>query len=112
MFGNTSKTLLFISIRLYSCLVLVYPASFRREYGIEVIIVFGDMAKYAMRRRGFWGLLSVWSIVLPELWFTAREQHLLAGSYFRFRRIRDRLLQAFFSLIVLVFGFVYLLYFR
>ncbi len=101
---------LLVSIRLYSFLLFVYPSSFRREYGSAIVMLFRDMSKDAIRQRGCLGLLSVWSLVLPELGATAREQHLLAGSYYRVKRIMNRLLQAIVSLIVLVLSFFYLLH--
>lgn len=98
-----------LSVGIYSCLLVVYPVGFRREFGEEMVMVFEDMLWDAIRVRGFWGLIEVWYAVLSELWSTAREQHLLAGSYFRFRRIRNCLLQAVFSLMGLVGGVVWLL---
>ncbi len=74
-----------------------------------MVMLFEDMAKDAIRVGGFWGLLRLWFLVLSELWTTASEQHLLAGTYYRFQRLRNRLLQAIISLIGLISGFVYLL---
>lgn len=106
---SLSRLALHLSVGIYSCLLIIYPASFRREFGEEMVMVFEDMALDAMRVRGIWGLVGVWYTVLSELWSTAREQHLLAGSYYRVRRIRNRALQAVFSLIGLLGGFVWLL---
>lgn len=106
---SLSRLALHLSVGIYSCLLIIYPVSFRREFGEEMITMFEDMAKDAMRVRGVWGLVGVWYTVLSELWSTAREQHLLVGSYYRFRRIRNRALQAVFSLIGLLGGFVWLL---
>jgi hypothetical protein len=106
---SLSRLALHLSVGIYSCLLVIYPASFRCEFGEEMVTVFESMAWDAMRVRGIWGLMSVWYTVLSELWSTAREQHLLAGSYFRFRRIRNCALQAFFCLIGLAGGFVWLM---
>lgn len=107
---SLSKFTLLFSVRLYSLLLFVYPSSFRREYGAAIVMLFRDMSKDAIRRQGYFGLFSVWLLVLPELGTTAREQHLLAGNYCRSQRIRTRLLQAIVSLIVLVLSFLYLLH--
>lgn len=105
---SLSKLAMLASIRIYSLLLLLYPKNFRIKYGAEIMMLFQDISYDAIRERGCWGMLSVWSLVLPELWTTAREQHLLAGSYYRFRRMRNRLVQAVVSLIVLVLGCLYL----
>ncbi|MBW4598216.1 MAG: hypothetical protein KME29_01025 [Calothrix sp. FI2-JRJ7] len=101
---SVSRLALKLSVGIYSCLLVIYPVGFRREFGKQMVMVFEDMAKDAMRVGGVWGLVGVWYLVLSELWSTAREQHLLAGSYFRFLRIRNCVLQAFFSLMGLVGG--------
>ncbi|MBF2064969.1 MAG: hypothetical protein IGS39_11185 [Calothrix sp. C42_A2020_038] len=105
---SLSRLALHISVGIYSCLLIIYPANFRREFGEEMIAVFEDMTKDAMRVRGIWGLVGVWHTVLYELWSTAGEQHLLAGSYYRFHKIKNRALQAVLSLIGLVGGLVWL----
>ena len=107
---SLSKLALLVSIRLYSLLLFVYPKNFRREYGAAIVMLFSDMSKDTIRKRGCLGLLSMWWLVLPELGATAREQHLLAGSYYHAKRIVNRLLQAIVSLIILVFSFLYLLH--
>jgi hypothetical protein len=107
------RKVLLVSVRLYTWLLVIYPVSFRREYGNEMVMLFRDMSYAAIgNNTGYRGLLSLWFLVLPELWTTAREQHLLAGCYERFQRIRNRLLQAAVSLIVMVLGCIYLLYVR
>jgi hypothetical protein len=107
---SLSKLALLASVRLYSLLIFVYPRSFRREYGAAIIMLFKDMSKDAIRQKGCLGMLSVWLLVLPELGATAREQHLLLGNYYHFKRVIDRVIQAVISLIVLVLSCVYLFY--
>jgi hypothetical protein len=106
---SVSRLAVFISVRIYRWLLFIYPASFRREYGSELVILFEDMAKDAIFVGGLWGLMRLWLLVLSELWDTAREQHVIAGSYYIFRRVQNRLWQAAISLTGLVLGFVYLL---
>jgi hypothetical protein len=101
-----------VSVRLYSVLLSIYPQSFRREYGIELIILFRDMSREGIRQRGFFGILAVWLIVIPELWMTAREQHLLAGSYYLFRRLVNRVFIGFISFTAFISGFIYWLSLR
>jgi hypothetical protein len=83
------------SVYLYRWLIFLYPASFRRNYGEEMVQLFRDLCWDEMRQgEGFLGLLKMWFCVLAELRATTREQHLLAGSYYRFRRTLTRLLLA------------------
>ncbi|GAB1543654.1 hypothetical protein NUACC21_63300 [Scytonema sp. NUACC21] len=104
------KLALLVSVRFYRLLLFMYPKNFRAEYGDEIVMLFSDMSKDAIRQRGWLGLFSVWSVVLPELGATVREQHLLALSYYQVKRIKTGLLQAIISLIILVLSFLYLLH--
>jgi hypothetical protein len=59
-------------MRLYRLLLRLYPASFRAEYGSELI------ATFAGRRRDAGSLfarLMLWSDVLPDLILTAAQSH-------------------------------------
>ncbi len=64
-----------LSARIYRTLVWAYPASFRREYGWEMVQVFRDMAEGALSRRGLLGLAGLWFRVVPDLVKTAVQQH-------------------------------------
>ena len=72
-----SKLMLSVAVRLYALLLLIYPRSFRREYGELMIQLFRDLMKDAMRQRGCLGSIEVWWRVAAELQATAWEQHLL-----------------------------------
>jgi hypothetical protein len=89
------------SVRLYGWLILLYPVSFRLEYGEEMIQLFRDLCWDEMKQgRGLLGLLKLWSRILAELQVTTKQQHLLAGSYYRrqrnFRRSILAIISAFF----------------
>lgn len=98
------------SAYLYRWLILLYPASFRRNYGDEMIQLFRDLCWDEMRQGdGFLGVLNLWFCVMAELRATAREQHLLAGSYYRFRRTLTRVVLAIMSSVFLLGGWLFLL---
>ena len=97
------------SVYLYRWLILLYPVSFRRIYGEEMVQLFHDLCWDEMRQgNGFLGLLNLWLCVLAELRATTIEQHLLAGSYYRFRPTRTRVVLAIMSTVVLVGGWLFL----
>lgn len=98
------------SVWLYSLLLLAYPPSFRWEYSQEMLQVFRDMLQDAIRQRGCLGIVEVWFCVLPDLITTVQQQHLLAGSYYRYKRTLLRVLQVAIATIVLAFGCVYWFY--
>ncbi len=58
---------------------------------------------------GFAGLLKLWFCVLAELRTTTREQHLLVGNYYPFRRTLTRVVLAIMSTVVLLGGWLFLL---
>ena len=96
------------SVYLYRWLILVYPVSFRRNYGDEMVQLFRDLCWDEMKQgEGFLGLLNLWFCVLAELRATAREQHLLAGSYSRSHPIK--VLLAIMSTVFLLGGWLFLL---
>jgi hypothetical protein len=67
------------SVKLYKSLVKVYPASFRKEYGDEMALVFRDLAAGAWRRRGFFrGLLAVWFHVLADFARSVPREYMAA----------------------------------
>jgi hypothetical protein len=52
--------IIFLSERLYTWLLLAYPPSFRREFGEEMALVFGDCCRDAWRQGRALGLASLW----------------------------------------------------
>lgn len=73
-----SELMLSASLRLYTLLLLIYPGSFRREYGELMIQLFCDLIRDGIRQRGCLGVIKVWWRVVAELPATALQQHLLA----------------------------------
>jgi hypothetical protein len=73
-----SELMLSASLRLYTLLLLIYPGSFRREYGELMIQLFRDLMRDGIRQRGCLGVIKVWWRVVAELPATAWQQHLLA----------------------------------
>ena len=73
-----SELILSASLRLYTLLLLIYPGSFRREYGELMIQLFRDPIGDAIRQRGCLGVIKVWWRVVAQLPATAWQQHLLA----------------------------------
>ena len=82
-----SKLMLSASLRLYTLLLLIYPGSFRREYGESMIQLFRDLMRDEIRQRGCLGAIEVWWRVVAELPATAWQQHLLAWGN---RRRKER----------------------
>lgn len=73
-----SELMLSASLRLYTLLLLIYPGSFRREYGELMVQLFRDLMRDGIRQRGCLGVIKVWWRVVAELPATAWQQHLLA----------------------------------
>jgi hypothetical protein len=65
------------SICLYRLLVLLYPSSFRKEFGEEMVIVFSDLLANAAKTKGSLGFASAWFRVVTDLLFSVLEQHFL-----------------------------------
>lgn len=64
------------SVRVYQALIRAYPASFRREYGNEMALVFREHLADVFRERGTIGLAFAWFRVLGDLARTAPQEHL------------------------------------
>ena len=64
-----------LSVRVYQGLVRAYPASFRREYGKEMALVFGEQMTATFERRGATGLIATWFRVLGDLSRTVPAEH-------------------------------------
>ena len=84
-----------LSERVYQLLLLAYPREFRRDYGAEMVRVFGDLCREEKRRDGASGLVMVWVRTVPDLVLTAFTE--------RIRAVRDRWLFILAPL-ALVFG--------
>lgn len=68
------------SIRIYAAITRAYPASFRKEYADEMVLVFRDMATEAWQRQGHIGLLLLWFRVLGDFLWTVPKEHLRAHN--------------------------------
>lgn len=64
-----------LSVRLYRLLLAAYPASFRMEYGPEMVQVFRDTVRAEYRRSGLWGLLVIWLRTLMDFSVSVVRQH-------------------------------------
>ena len=75
---NARRSLI-LSIRLYQALLAIYPSGFRREYGWQMLQVFGDCCRRALRQAGLPGLLRLWSRTLLDAVQSALEEHAQRG---------------------------------
>ena len=87
---------------------MLYPQSFRREYGELMIQLFRDMTKDAIRQRRILGVLEVWRRVAAELTATLWEQHSLAGSFYCYLGSQKAVLSEIILLLFLIAGWLYL----
>ena len=71
----TPKTLV-ISGRIYTLLLMVYPANFRREFEPDMAQVFRDKCRAELANRGVPGLMRVWLSVLLDWVKSVFEQHI------------------------------------
>jgi hypothetical protein len=56
-----------VSVRLYAGLLIVYPRTFRETYGREMVLLFRDCNRDAVRRGGLRGLPALWGRTLGDL---------------------------------------------
>lgn len=68
--------LLTLSNRLYSLLLYLYPAPFRREYGYDMAQMFRDDTQQTLRECGLGGFFSLWLTIVIDLNKTAFAEHL------------------------------------
>ena len=81
-----SELMLSASLHLYTLLLLIYPRSFRREYGELMVQLFRDLMRDGIRQRGCLGAIEVGWRVVAEMPATAWQQHLLAWAKRRRKR--------------------------
>ena len=82
MSSKTTETLsVQLSVRLYQLFLIVYPKSFRREYGPHMLQVFRDYSIHTYDRRGPSGMLSLWALTLLDLLRSTVEQHLQRETF-------------------------------
>ena len=78
------------SLRIYSRLLIVYPEEFRKQYSELLNQAFHDTAKEAGQRRGFFGVLNLWSWAIPDLVSSAVRHHFGEGNKVMERTARKR----------------------
>lgn len=65
-----------LSHHVYRALLVLYPRSFRREYGREMALAFRDICRRVVRREGTAGLLDLWLVTIADLMTTALKERL------------------------------------
>ena len=77
------------SQRLFQRLLTVYPQRHRIEYGPAMCQLFRDQARDAWQQARWWGLILLWTRVLPDLLKTSIAEHLtnIKGKKLMFRKL-------------------------
>jgi hypothetical protein len=70
---------LIFSARLYQALLAVYPVDFRQDYSGQMLQVFRDSSRRALRESGAAELASLWGRTLVDTLQTAIEEHSQRG---------------------------------
>src|SRR5258708_5108541 len=63
-----------LSARLYTALLILYPRTYRNEYGAQMVQVFHDVARDSYRRQRVVGIIFWWYLALFDLILTVIEQ--------------------------------------
>jgi len=66
------------SLRIFQRLLIAYPKAHRQEYGREMAQVFHVQCQDAWHQASGWGLVALWSRVLPDLVKTSVLEHIAA----------------------------------
>jgi hypothetical protein len=64
----------------FNCLIPLYPAPFRQEYGEEMRAFFIEASEDAHRARGVGGLFRLWLATLADFLVASSREHLAAGT--------------------------------
>jgi hypothetical protein len=75
----THSLFLKVSVGVYRAFLLLYPASFTREFCAQMVQVFQDMLEDAKSKGGLLSVLRAWTGVLWDLLVSVVEQHRLHG---------------------------------
>jgi hypothetical protein len=70
-----------ISVYFYRLVLVLYPTSFRREYGPHMLQVFRDCSLRSYNRSGPSGMLSLWALTLLDLLRSTVEQYLQRETF-------------------------------
>jgi hypothetical protein len=61
------ETVMRWSVRIYGCLLVLYPAELRCRFGVDMAEVFEDVLRAALVERGGSGVADLWCTALWEL---------------------------------------------
>ncbi|HXJ42069.1 MAG TPA: hypothetical protein VNH18_22520, partial [Bryobacteraceae bacterium] len=64
-----------ISVRLYRCMLLAYPAPFRHEFAGEMAAAFRDRCEYETQSSGWRGLAALWMEAIADTALSAPREH-------------------------------------
>jgi hypothetical protein len=65
-----NSVLLAITTRVYRTLLVLYPAEFRAEFGVEMIADFGATTRDAWESRGWPGVFALWVFITADFAWT------------------------------------------
>ena len=74
--AHGSKRILALSEHLYRRLLVVYPTTFRRQFGSQMTQVFLDCCRAAYKESGSWGVVRLWLPTLVDLVTNAIAEHI------------------------------------
>lgn len=77
-----------VSVRIYRRMMWLYPASFREEYGRDIVHNFRDCCRDAVREGGGFLIAGLWLHAVLDLITTAVKEH-VAGSGIRSANMID-----------------------
>lgn len=65
-----------LSVRIYTLLLAIYPYTFRREFGVQMVQVFQDKCRTNYKCRGARGLFLLWLATITDLLVTAFKERI------------------------------------
>jgi hypothetical protein len=74
--AHSSKRILALSECLYRRLLVVYPTTFRRQFGLQMTQVFLDCCRAAYEKSGARGVVRIWLPTLVDLVTNAIAEHI------------------------------------
>ena len=69
------------SSRIYRWLISAYPATFRAEYGAEMVWYFEDICRDTLHKKGVWAVLMLWLRLLSDWSLTVVKERLVEAGY-------------------------------
>jgi hypothetical protein len=69
-----------VSMRLYCILLFAYPLGFRRLYAPQMERLFNDLCRDSLSQGSLWGIIDLWTQMLPDLVINALQEHIWASS--------------------------------